>query len=115
MCTVSRCRLDPKTGAVLRRPGSTAPSAAETDGWAKPRAPVRIATAAQGQGAADLDSAVGPSGDRLAAASGSTYNWLLPDLHGSAAGSLSADQSTVTSGTRYDAWGGTIAALGMIT
>ena len=70
---------------------------------------VRIATAQQGQGAVNLDSAVGPSGGRLAAASGSTYNWLLPDLHGSAAGSLSADQSTVTSATRYDAWGDTIA------
>ncbi len=70
---------------------------------------VRIATAQQGQGAVNLDSAVGPSGDRLAAASGSTYNWFLPDLHGSVAGSLSADQSTVTSATRYDAWGDTIA------
>ncbi len=49
------------------------------------------------------------SGDRLAAASGPTYNFLLPDLHGSVAGSLSADQSTVTSATRYDAWGDTIA------
>ena len=56
-----------------------------------------------------LDSAVAASGGRLAAASGPTYNFLLPDPHGSAAGSLSADQSTVTSATRYDAWGDTIA------
>ena len=49
------------------------------------------------------------SGDRLAAASGSAYNFFLPDPHGSVAGSLSADQSTVTSATRYDAWGDTIA------
>ncbi len=56
----------------------------------------------------NLDSAVAAPGDRLAAASGSTYNWFLPDLHGSVAGSLSADQSTVTSATRYHAWGDTI-------
>ena len=66
---------------------------------------VRITT-----GGVNLDSAVGATGDRIAAASGSSYNWFLPDLHGSVAGSLSADQSTVTSATRYDAWGGTAAA-----
>ena len=49
------------------------------------------------------------SATRYDAASGSVVNWLLPDLHGDAAGSLSADGSTVTSATRYDAWGDTVA------
>ncbi|HVN12137.1 MAG TPA: RHS repeat-associated core domain-containing protein, partial [Kineosporiaceae bacterium] len=64
----------------------------------------RIATAGT-----SLDSVVDPSGDRLAAASGGGWNWLLPDPHGSLAATLSADQSTVTSATRYDAWGDTVA------
>ncbi len=65
---------------------------------------VRILT-----GSTALDSAVDATAGRLAAASGSTVNFLLPDLHGSVAGSLSSDQSTVTSATRYDAYGDTIA------
>ncbi len=50
-----------------------------------------------------------PSGERVGAKAGSTVNWLLPDLHGSVAATLSSSESTVTSATRYDAWGGTVA------
>ncbi len=65
---------------------------------------VRIAT-----GGVNLDSIVSPSGERLAAKSGATVNWFLPDLHGDIAGSLSADETTVTNAIRYDPWGDTMA------
>jgi RHS repeat-associated protein len=52
---------------------------------------------------------VSPAGDRLGVRVGSTVNWLLPDLHGSIAGSLAADESLVTNAIRYDAYGQTLA------
>ena len=94
-------------GRVRARTVGVTPSPVVTDTYSYaaggPEA-VRIAT-----GGVNLDSVVAPSGDRLAAASGGTANWFLADLHGSVAGTLSADQATVTSATRYDAWGSTIA------
>jgi RHS repeat-associated protein len=55
------------------------------------------------------DSIVSPGGDRLGVKGGSTVNWLLPDLHGNLAASLSADESTVTWAIRYDPYGMTLA------
>jgi RHS repeat-associated protein len=65
----------------------------------------RIANAVSG----NLDSIVSPGGDRLGVKGGSTVNWLLPDLHGNLAASLSADESTVTWAIRYDPYGMTLA------
>lgn len=49
----------------------------------------------------NLDSAVGPAGDRLSVKAGSVVNWFLPDLHGDIAGSLDQAESTVTNAIRY--------------
>ena len=62
---------------------------------------IRIASSTAGT----TDSITSAAGDRLAAKAGSTLNWFLPDLHGSVAASLSADEATVTNAIRYDAWG----------
>jgi RHS repeat-associated protein len=61
-----------------------------------------------GSNPTDLDSIVTSAGDRLGVDAGSTMNWFLPDLHGSVAASLSANESTVTNAIRYDAWGDTL-------
>jgi RHS repeat-associated protein len=60
-------------------------------------------------GATNVDSLLGSDGSRLATASGASFGWLLPDLHGDIAGASSASLATVTDALRYDAFG-TIAA-----
>ena len=59
-------------------------------------------------GGTTTDSIVSPAGDRLGVKVGATVNWLVPDLHGDIAGSLAADESRLTNGIRYDAWGETV-------
>jgi RHS repeat-associated protein len=66
---------------------------------------LRIANSVTGT----TDSIVSPAGDRLGVRAGSVVNWLLPDLHGSVAGALDADEATVVHAIRYDAWGQTLA------
>ncbi len=93
-------------GRIRTRTVGVSPSPVTTDTYSYAStlpAVVRIAT-----GATNLDSVVTPSEERIAALSGSV-NWFLPDLHGSISATLSSDQSTVTSATRYDAYGDTIA------
>ena len=57
----------------------------------------------------DTDSLVDPAGDRLGVKVSSTINWLVPDLHGSVAASLLANESGFTNALRYDAYGETLA------
>jgi RHS repeat-associated protein len=52
---------------------------------------------------------LGSDGSRLATTSGSSFGWLIPDLHGDIAGASSASLGTITDALRYDAFG-TIAA-----
>jgi RHS repeat-associated protein len=44
-------------------------------------------------------------GSRLGLSDGSTQSWLIDDLHGSPVASYSADGSSITGATRYDAYG----------
>ena len=60
-------------------------------------------------GSTNVDSLLGSDGSRLATTSGSSFGWLIPDLHGDIAGASSASLGTVTDALRYDAFG-TIAA-----
>ena len=93
-------------GRIRTRTVGVSPSPVTTDAYSYAGASseaARIAT-----GGVNLDSVVTPSGDRVAALSGSV-NWFLPDLHGSVSATLSSDQSTVTSATRYDAYGDAVA------
>jgi hypothetical protein len=41
---------------------------------------------------------------------GATVNWLLPDLHGSVAGSLAGSATSLTGAVRYDGYGQTVDA-----
>ena len=56
----------------------------------------------------EIMSVVDALGNRLGVDGGATMNWLLPDLHGSVAASLSANEATFVNAVRYDAWGETI-------
>ena len=56
----------------------------------------------------EIMSVVDAMGNRLGVDGGATMNWLLPDLHGSVAASLSANEATFVNAVRYDAWGETI-------
>jgi RHS repeat-associated protein len=51
----------------------------------------------------------GLAGDRLGVKVGTTVNWLLPDLHGSVAGSFLSNESGFTNALRYDPYGETLA------
>ena len=64
---------------------------------------VRLAT----DGGVVTSAAVDALGDRVAVKAGdaSFFGWLLPDLHGNVAAALSQDETTVSDGLRYDAWG----------
>jgi hypothetical protein len=44
-------------------------------------------------------------GSRLGLSDGSTQSWLIDDLHGSPVASYSADGSSISGATRYDAYG----------
>ncbi|HEY8816717.1 MAG TPA: RHS repeat-associated core domain-containing protein, partial [Candidatus Dormibacteraeota bacterium] len=61
-------------------------------------------------GTTNVDSLIGSDGSRLATAViGTSFGWLLPDLHGDIAGASSSSLATITDALRYDAFG-TIAA-----
>jgi hypothetical protein len=66
---------------------------------------VRIANSVAGV----TDSIVSPAGDRLGAKAGGTLVWLLPDLGGDIAGSLTSDETALANAIRYDSYGQTIA------
>ena len=58
------------------------------------------------------DSILDPAGDRLGTQTGGPtgpVTWLLPDLHGSVAGSLDGGAVTLVDALRYDAYGQTVA------
>ncbi len=69
---------------------------------------VRIANTISGT-TVDTDSIVSPAGDRLGVKAGGIVNWLLPDLHGDIAGSLTQDETTLANAIRYDPYGETLA------
>ncbi len=69
---------------------------------------VRIANTISGT-TVDTDSIVSPAGDRLGVKAGGIVNWLLPDLHGDIAGSLTQDETTLANAIRYDPYGQTLA------
>ncbi len=54
------------------------------------------------------DSIIDPAGNRLGVKAGGTVNWLVPDLHGSVAGSLNAAATGLTGALRYDGYGVTV-------
>ena len=56
-----------------------------------------------------VDSILDPAGDRLGTRTGAAVGWLLPDLHGSVAGSLDLGAATLVDALRYDAYGQTVA------
>ena len=57
-------------------------------------------------GATTVDSVVDAAGNRLAAKTGSSLNWLVPDLHGNVAAQLDGPTAvSVAYATRYDPWG----------
>ena len=58
-------------------------------------------------GGATTNAALDAGGQRIAVKAGdaSFFGWLLPDLHGNVAAALSQDETTVSDGLRYDAWG----------
>jgi len=64
---------------------------------------VRLAT----NGGTTTNAALDALGQRIAVKAGdaSFFGWLLPDLHGNTAAALSQDETTVTDGLRYDAYG----------
>ena len=66
-------------------------------------------------GSTTTDSVVDGMGNRLATVTGSTFGWLLADIHGDVAASLnsgSATGATLTDAFRYDAYGMTLARYG---
>jgi len=65
---------------------------------------VRIAN----DGGTTTDSIIDAAGNRLGVKQASTVNWLVPDLHGSVAGGLTAAATSLTGALRYDAWGVTV-------
>ena len=66
-------------------------------------------------GSSTTDSVVDGMGNRLATVTGATFGWLLADIHGDIAASISAGSSTgatLTDAFRYDAYGMTLARYG---
>jgi RHS repeat-associated protein len=56
-------------------------------------------------GATNVDSLLSSDGSRLATASGASFGWLTPDLHGDIAGASNSSFGTITDALRYDAFG----------
>jgi YD repeat-containing protein len=56
-------------------------------------------------GATNVDSLLSSDGSRLATASGASFGWLTPDLHGDVAGATNSSFGTITDALRYDAFG----------
>ncbi len=56
-------------------------------------------------------SAIDATGSRVATGSGSTYGYLLADLHGNTAGALDSSCSAITDAFAYDAYGNTVASV----